>query len=331
MTSRLIEVKSGEILFREGDPSKKIYIVKEGLLMVFRRHEDLDIPLEILKVGDLIGSVSLFTSEPRSASVRALSPSILESYEEIDPQVFLSGVPPWVLAVFKDVATRLKRMDQLLVDTRKSEKSLKRQQSNRYTYAAVLCRLLKALVEARAGGEILQVNFSIEDFAHKASSILLIKEELLKEIFQVLLQSAYLKSEYNSKNELSLQSPRIDHIEHLAFFLEQKSQQKQTGQWIPSEYHFYKALRSVAGKTEEVLKEMKVWIHEMTDKLDQKIPPEFIQRAQAAGIIISEKTNDIEKVWINREALDVRLDCEKIALELSKLYFAAEEESDSVA
>lgn len=317
MTPRLIAMNPGDTLFQEGDPSKKIFIVKEGHLMVFRQREDLEIPLEILKTGDLIGSVSIFTSEPRSASVKALSHVLLECYDEIDPLVFLATVPSWVLAVFKDVATRLKRMDQLIIEARKNEKALKQLEANEFTYATMLCRLLKALVEARAGGEVLQVNFSIEGFVAKAASILQIKEEILNEIFPILLKSAYLKTELNHKNELLLQSPRLDHIERLALFLEDKSHQKQSGQLIPHDLPFYKALQSVAGSSEKILKEERIWIHEIEAIIDLKVPLEFIQKIKLAGILVSEKVIEIEKFWVNLETLDEQLDFEKITFQLS--------------
>ncbi len=317
MTPRLIAMNPGDTLFQEGDPSKKIFIVKEGHLMVFRRREDMEIPLEILKTGDLIGSVSIFSSEPRSASVKAISHVILESYDEIDPLVFLATVPSWVLAVFKDVATRLKRMDQLIIEARKNEKALKQLEPNSYTYATMLCRLLKALVEARAGGEVLQVNFSIDGFVAKAASILQIKEEILDEIFLLLLKSAYLKTELNYRNELSLQSPRLQHIDRLSLFLEQKSHQKQSGQLISHDLPFYQALKSVAVSSEKILKEERIWIHEIEEKIDQKVPLEFIHKIKLAGIMVPERVIESEQFEIHLETLEEQLDFEKISALLS--------------
>lgn len=330
MISRLMELNAGEILFKEGDPSRKIYIVKDGFLMVFRQRGDLEIPLEILKTGDLIGTVSLFSSEPRSACVRALSPVVLEIYEEIDPHVFLSTVPAWVLAVFKDVSTRLKRMDQLIVESRQNEKELRQKFSNRYTYGAILCRLLRLMIETRAGGKVLQVKFSIQDFPSKAASVLQVKESIVKEIFDVILQSSYLKTGYNHKEELCLESPRVEDIDRLADFLELKSKSKQAGIWIPNEHHLYKALKAFVGNAKKILKLEKNWINHIEKKLDQKIDPDFIQRAQTAGVITLDRGIDSETYWINLEALEVQLDCEKISLELSKLFIVADSPESSL-
>ena len=72
--SRLEEVrlKSGEILFREGDPGEHMYIVVSGGLEILMAPDtDNELILNRVLEGEYIGEMSLVTGAPRTASVRA--------------------------------------------------------------------------------------------------------------------------------------------------------------------------------------------------------------------------------------------------------------------
>lgn len=77
--SEFIQLDKGEILFREKDESKSLYVVIEGCLGV-RRHiidkEDDNVPLSPViaehGVGETVGEFSFFDDKPRSAEVFAM-------------------------------------------------------------------------------------------------------------------------------------------------------------------------------------------------------------------------------------------------------------------
>ena len=74
-------VIAGEVLFHEGDPADGLYIVEDGCLVVSRkRHDGLTIELHRLRRGDLAGVTSLYTEQPRSATLTASKhPSLARS------------------------------------------------------------------------------------------------------------------------------------------------------------------------------------------------------------------------------------------------------------
>ncbi len=76
----IVNVKSGEILFREGDPGENMYIVVSGDLEILMAPDtDNELILNRVPQGEYIGEMSLVTGAPRTASVRAHGDVVLLS------------------------------------------------------------------------------------------------------------------------------------------------------------------------------------------------------------------------------------------------------------
>jgi phosphoserine phosphatase RsbU/P len=68
----VVNLKSGEILFREGDPGEHMYIVVNGELEILKApNTDNELILNRIPPGQYIGEMSIVTGAPRTASVRA--------------------------------------------------------------------------------------------------------------------------------------------------------------------------------------------------------------------------------------------------------------------
>lgn len=68
----VVNMKSGEILFREGDAGEHMYIVVSGdLEILMAPNTDNELILNRVPPGEYIGEMSLVTGAPRTASVRA--------------------------------------------------------------------------------------------------------------------------------------------------------------------------------------------------------------------------------------------------------------------
>jgi CRP-like cAMP-binding protein len=68
----------GEMIIREGDPGRSVYIVLDGRVKVFTRDDGgKELPLATLGVGQFFGEMSLVSGKPRSSSVVALELSVL--------------------------------------------------------------------------------------------------------------------------------------------------------------------------------------------------------------------------------------------------------------
>ena len=70
------EVAPGAVLVREGDPGDRFFVVLSGLLSVSQATRGRR---GVLRPGDSFGEVSLAVGVPRTASVQAVTPSVVAS------------------------------------------------------------------------------------------------------------------------------------------------------------------------------------------------------------------------------------------------------------
>lgn len=69
---------AGEMIIREGDPGRSIYVILDGSARVFTRdHHGEELELAVLGVSQFFGEMSFLTGKPRSGSVTALDTSII--------------------------------------------------------------------------------------------------------------------------------------------------------------------------------------------------------------------------------------------------------------
>jgi CRP/FNR family transcriptional regulator, cyclic AMP receptor protein len=66
------EIKKGEVLLREGDTGKSMYIVRSGALYATRKCEDgSDVRMLLFRPGDFVGVTTLIEMEPRPFTITA--------------------------------------------------------------------------------------------------------------------------------------------------------------------------------------------------------------------------------------------------------------------
>ncbi len=318
----VIVLQPGDKLFTEGDPSGTLYLVKEGNLMVYRTKDDLEIPLEIFKPGEFIGTVSILSGTPRSASVRAVTHALLECYGQDSLEQTLAAFPTWTKAMLKDVVTRLKRINNAFVSSRCSEKELQKKVPTRHTIASQLMFLLAECVRAKAGGEILRVAFPIENFPKIASEILRHPEEILLPFLNNLLVKPLFTVNKDIKHGSILEEPNINTLTALAQFCDKVSR---TGysDFVPEEIaKSAEALTSYEPATQAI--SGAVWNDisaHIARVLDKKIDPALRTQLLKLQIINSGRpdSNDASTFQFNPELLRLRLCFEKITLSLNSL------------
>ncbi len=76
--TRRITLNEGEVLFKQGEPGDTLCVVEEGCLKVFvYGQDDQEIVLDLVGPDRVIGELALLDGQPRSATVQALSDSVL--------------------------------------------------------------------------------------------------------------------------------------------------------------------------------------------------------------------------------------------------------------
>jgi len=65
-------LKKGDVLFREGDPSDAMYVIKKGRIGILKNKGSSEVTLAELVPGEMLGEMAFFDNKPRSASAKAV-------------------------------------------------------------------------------------------------------------------------------------------------------------------------------------------------------------------------------------------------------------------
>jgi CRP-like cAMP-binding protein len=107
-------LSAGELLFEEGAPSTELYVVASGSLSVEKQGPGARAPhfLHAIGPGDPIGEIALFDRKPRSAAVRATSPSVVV----VLSNDVVIACTPLVARLGEQLAERLRRSSEGALD-----------------------------------------------------------------------------------------------------------------------------------------------------------------------------------------------------------------------
>ena len=73
-----IELSRGDVLFREGEPGDRLYVIASGKIKLGRRSNDgRENLLSILGPGEMFGELSLFDPGPRTATASSVADSVI--------------------------------------------------------------------------------------------------------------------------------------------------------------------------------------------------------------------------------------------------------------
>lgn len=91
---RELELRRGEILFREGEPGEEMFFVRRGTIIISKGvTTSLDEVLARLGPGEFFGEMSLFDGAPRSATARAETDTELLALDQRGFQDFVTASP----------------------------------------------------------------------------------------------------------------------------------------------------------------------------------------------------------------------------------------------
>lgn len=100
-----------QILFQEGEEGDEFYIILAGKLEVYS--ERLQIPLATREKGDFLGEMSLFLGIPRSATIRAIEPSIVFVLDRDNLQTILANQQALADRISEEIVKRKEELKRL--------------------------------------------------------------------------------------------------------------------------------------------------------------------------------------------------------------------------
>ncbi len=109
--ARRVNLKKGEVLFKEGDKGNSMYIITKGKVSVIKRGEKL----VTLKKGDFFGEMALIEEKPRSADIVAETSTTLLEIDKKSFEKFLMNNPHVTFRMMKILSQRLRETDITLI------------------------------------------------------------------------------------------------------------------------------------------------------------------------------------------------------------------------
>lgn len=110
------KLKPGEVLFRVGDSSNGMYIIRKGQIHIYLDKGGTEITLATVGAGGMLGEMALFDKKPRSASARAVDEVELTQISNEDFTKILQQIPKWFVTLMATLSSRLRDTNERLQD-----------------------------------------------------------------------------------------------------------------------------------------------------------------------------------------------------------------------
>ncbi len=152
-------VPAGQVLFREGDPGKEMYVIQSGKVRLTRNIRGVEKLLADLPAGEFFGEMSIINDKPRTATAVVLEDAHLLV---LDPRTFeamIKANTEIAVRMIKKLARRLDNANQQI------ENLLLGDANSRIVHA--LLQLCHTAPRDAQGNALLQVTAG--DIAHRTS------------------------------------------------------------------------------------------------------------------------------------------------------------------
>lgn len=110
-------VEKGDVLFNEGDPGDRMYVVLEGKVKLGQRSSDgRESLLAVLGPGEMFGELSVFDPGMRTSTATALTDAVMLVVGKEQLRPWLAARPEVAGALMQALARRLRRTNEAMAD-----------------------------------------------------------------------------------------------------------------------------------------------------------------------------------------------------------------------
>ena len=109
------DYQAGEIIFREGEPGDRLFVLIEGRVEVLKDHGgERELTLQTLQPLDYFGEMAILTEGPRSATTRASTECRLITLEGAAFRELIVTIPEISFEIFRVLTQRVRDAEQKL-------------------------------------------------------------------------------------------------------------------------------------------------------------------------------------------------------------------------
>ena len=110
-------VPRGAVIFAEGEPGDRMYVVLDGKVKLGQSSPDGREPLlAVLGPGEVFGELSLFDPGPRTSTATAVTDAVVIALGHDNLRPWLAGRPEVAESLLQALAQRLRRTNEALAD-----------------------------------------------------------------------------------------------------------------------------------------------------------------------------------------------------------------------
>jgi CRP/FNR family transcriptional regulator, cyclic AMP receptor protein len=137
----VLSFEDGEIIAREGDETRDMYVVQSGAVEVFKAIGGQQVLLAVLGRGSFFGEMSLLESLPRSATVRAKGRAKLLAIRAGSLLLKIRRDPTFAFEMLQQMSGRIRRLNEQLAKQRELLEAVQQKQVTRGGFASARARL----------------------------------------------------------------------------------------------------------------------------------------------------------------------------------------------
>lgn len=160
------------ILFRDGDLSKEMYVIQSGKVKIKKKIGDTEKTLALLGPGEFFGEMATLLDKPRSATAEVIEDSLLVVIAPQTFEIMISTDAAIAVKIIKRLAGRLLEANETI------ENLMLKDDLSR------IIHILTQMAETGGtkGGEDVVINISPQELAQEASIEVSVANDLLKRL-----------------------------------------------------------------------------------------------------------------------------------------------------
>ena len=117
--------RPGQIITKEGEKDRDLYVLSEGTLEVSVKGDDGDVVVSEIYPPEIIGEISFLNGSPRTATIRAKTDAkvYILNYYKVEQE--LAEIPPWFKLILRTLTQRMQSCSQRMKEMEEELKALK--------------------------------------------------------------------------------------------------------------------------------------------------------------------------------------------------------------
>ncbi len=215
-------LKEGQVLFRAGDKSDGMYLIRRGELRIYLEQDGKEVQLATIGEGGMCGEMALFDNQPRSASVKATKETEVTLISLDDFGKLMKQIPKWFVGLMSALSSRLRTTNDRLkkLESGGAPASSPGAAAKGKPFAAVIRQIHMLLLIWHKDGEKDGKDWVLQRQATEKAMVEIMGEdpEKLKELLEVLVKLKMLSTRQDSYKNVVLSTPNRAALSTLATF-----------------------------------------------------------------------------------------------------------------